>query len=725
MRYRRERRIVSRIALAFSLTLPGIVITAACSQEQQGARQAELGSLTPPVAEAVPKQLEMHGDVRVDDYFWLRERENHEVIAYLEAENEYTAAVMAHTEELREKLFEEIKGRIKQTDLSVPFKLDDYFYYSKTEEGKEYPIYARKKGSLDADEEILIDVNEVAEGHGFTSVPRPAMSNDQNIMAFATDTVGRRFYTVRFKNLDSGELLDDKIELVTANIAWANDNRTLFYTKQDQVTLRSFQVYRHVLGTDPTEDQLVYEETDEEFRSSVWKTKSKRFIIIGSFQTLSSDFRYLDADDPAGEFKVFLPREPDHEHSIDPFGDYFYVRTNVDGAKNFKLMRTPVEQTAKENWEEVIGHREDVLLEGFEIFRDYLVVTERKDGLRQMRVRPWSGDDEHYLDFGEPAYLAYVSTNPEIDTNVLRYGYTSLTTPNSIYDYDMDTREKELLKQEEVLGGFDPADYVSERRFAPARDGARVPVSIVYRQGTEVDGDNPLLLYAYGSYGASMDARFSSPRLSLLDRGFVYAIAHVRGGEEMGRQWYEDGKLLNKKNTFTDFIDVAEFLVDEGYTNPDKLFAQGGSAGGLLMGAITNMRPDLFTGVLALVPWVDVITTMLDSSIPLTTSEYDEWGDPNDEQYYHYMLSYSPYDNVESKDYPNLLVTTGLHDSQVQYFEPAKWVAKLRAMKTDDNRLLLKTNMEAGHGGASGRYKRYEQIAFQYAFMFDLLGITE
>jgi len=699
-------------------------MTLACSRDQQMAGgQEEL--MPPPIAQVIPEELEKHGDVRVDNYFWLREREDPEVIAYLEAENEYTAAVMAHTEELREELFEEIKGRIKQTDLSVPFKLDDYFYYTKTEEGKEYPVYARKRGSLDADEEILIDVNEMAEGHGFTSVPRPAISYEQNIMAFAADTVGRRFYTIRFKNLDSGELLDDKIEPVTASVAWANDNRTLFYTKQDPVTLRSFQVYRHVLGTDPAEDQLVYEETDEEYRSYVWKSKSKRFIIIGSFQTLSNDYRYLNADDPAGEFKVFLPREPDHEHSIDPFGDYFYIRTNVDGAKNFKLMRTPVEQTAKENWEEVIGHRDDVLLEGFEIFRDHMVVTERKDGLRQMRVRPWSGDDEHYLDFGEPAYSAYVSTNPEIDTNILRYGYTSLTTPNSVYDYDMDTREKELLKQEEVLGGFDPADYVSERRFAPARDGARVPVSIVYRQGTEVDGDNPLLLYAYGSYGASMDARFSSSRLSLLDRGFVYAIAHVRGGEEMGRQWYEDGKLLNKKNTFTDFIDVAEFLVDEGYTNPDKLFAQGGSAGGLLMGAITNMRPDLFKGVLALVPWVDVITTMLDSSIPLTTSEYDEWGDPNDEVYYEYMLSYSPYDNVEGKDYPNMLVTTGLHDSQVQYFEPAKWVAKLRAMKTDDNRLLLKTNMEAGHGGASGRYKRYEQIAFQYAFMLDLVGITE
>jgi oligopeptidase B len=704
--------------------LPLSLMTVACSQEQAG-QEAQEELMPPPTAKIIPFELEKHGDVRVDEYYWLRERENPEVIAYLEAENEYTEAVMAGTKDLREKLFEEIKGRIKQTDLSVPFKLDDYFYYTKTEEGKEYPIYARKKGSLEADEQIMIDVNEVAEGHGFTSVPRPRVSYGQDIMAFAADTVGRRFYTIRFKNLDTGQLLDDKIEPVTSNMAWANDNRTLFYTKQDPVTLRSYQVYRHVLGTDPADDELVYEEPDEEFGCYVQKTKSKRYIIIGSYQTLSNEYRYLAADDPAGEFMVFLPREPEHEHNIDHFGDHFYIRTNDGGAENFKLMRTPVDRTGKSNWEDVIPHRDDVLLEYAEIFRDHLVIAERKEGLVQMRVRPWSGEDEHYLDFGEPAYLAYVSTNPDIDTNILRYGYTSMTTPNSVFDYNMDTREKELLKQEEVLGGFDSADYVTERLYAPARDGVRVPVSVVYRKGTEKNGDNPLLLYAYGSYGSSMDATFSSPRLSLIDRGFVYAIAHVRGGEEMGRQWYEDGKLLNKKNTFNDFIDVAEFLVDEGYSNPGKLFAQGGSAGGLLMGAITNMRPDLFKGVLALVPWVDVITTMLDESIPLTTSEYDEWGDPNDEQYYHYMLSYSPYDNVEKKDYPNLLVTTGLHDSQVQYFEPAKWVAKLRAVKTDDNRLLLKTNMEAGHGGASGRYKRYEQIAFQYAFMFDLLGITE
>ncbi len=685
------------------------------------AQQAEI---TPPVAKVNPYRLEMHGHVRTDNYYWLRERENPEVIAYLEAENAYTEAVMAHTQALQETLFEEIKGRIKQTDLSVPFFRDGYYYYRKTEEGKEYPIYARKKGSLEAEEEILVDVNELAEGHGFTSVGWPAVSSEGNIIAFAHDTVGRRFYNIRFKNLDTGELLEDEIPNVTSNIAWANDNRTVFYTRQDPATLRRYQIYRHVLGTDPGADELVYQEDDVEFSCYVRKTKTERYIIIGSSQTLSNEYWYLDADQPDGEFKVFLAREPDHEHSIDHFGDYFYITTNYD-AENFRLMRTPIDRTGKEHWEEVIPHREDVLFLGFDVFRDYMVVTERKEGLLQIRIRPWSGEGEHYLDFGEPAYSAYPSRNPEIDTKVLRYRYSSLTTPSSVYDYDMETREKTLLKREEVLGGYDPTDYVTERLYAPARDGVRVPVSIVYRRGTEKNGDNPLLLYAYGSYGASMDASFSSVRLSLLDRGFAYAIAHIRGGMEMGRWWYEDGKLLNKKNTFTDFIDVAEFLVAEGYTNPGMLFAQGGSAGGLLMGAVANIRPNLFKGILALVPWVDVVTTMLDASIPLTTSEYDEWGDPNEEEYYWYMLSYSPYDQVEVKDYTNMLVTTGLHDSQVQYFEPAKWLAKLRALKTDDNRLLLKTNMQAGHGGASGRYQRYREIAFQYAFMLDLLGIEE
>ena len=712
---------IRSIAASFfaALSLGAVGLSPAAAQERNGGQEK-----SPPVARVVPKKLEAHGDVRVDNYYWLNQRDNPEVIAYLEAENVYTETVMARTEALQEALFEEIKGRIKQTDLSVPFKQDDYFYYYKTEEGKDYPIYARKKGSLEAPEEIMLDVNEIAEGRRFTSVPRPSVSSGQDIMAFAADTVGRRIYDIRFKNLETGELLEDEIPAVTSNMAWANDNKTLFYTRQDPVTLRRYQIYRHVLGTGSAEDELVYEEKDEEFSCFVRKTKSERYIIIGCSQTLSNEYRYLDADDPGGEFEVFLPREPDLEYSIDHFGDHFYIRTNYE-AENFRLMRTPVEQTDKEHWEDVIPHRDDVLLEYFDVFRDYLVVVERRDGLLNIRIRPWSGEAEHYIDFGEPAYRAYLSANPEIDTRVLRYGYTSLTTPNSVYDYDMETREKVLLKREEVLGGFDPNDYVTERVYAPARDGVRVPVSIVYRKGVQKNGDNPLLLYAYGSYGSTIDASFSSARLSLIDRGFVYAIAHVRGGEDLGRQWYEDGKLLKKKNTFTDFIDVAEYLIEQGYTSPELLFARGGSAGGLLMGAIANMRPDLFKGVIALVPWVDVVTTMLDPSIPLTTSEYDEWGDPNEEEYYWYMLSYSPYDNVEAKDYPNLLVTTGLRDSQVQYFEPAKWVAKLRAMKTDDNLLILKTNMGAGHGGASGRYDRYREIAFRYAFMLDLLGIKE
>jgi oligopeptidase B len=629
--------------------------------------------------------------------------------------------MMRHTEALQEKLYKEIVGRIKQTDVTVPYKQDGYFYYTRFDEGKEYPIYCRKKGSLEAAEDIMIDSNERAAGHGFYSAGAREISSNGELLAFAEDTVGRRFYTLRVKNLSTGGMLPDDIPMVTGNVAWANDNRAFFYGRQDPVTLRSYRVYRHTLGTDPSADRLVYEEKDNTFDCRVFRTKSKKYVMIASTQTLSSEYRYLDADAPADTFAVFLPREPRHEYSVDHYRDYFYIRTN-DGAKNFRLMKTPVARTAKENWVEVIPHRDDVLLEGFEIFRNHLVIVERKDGLIRMRVRPWSGAGEHTIDFGEPAYLAYVSTNMDLDTDILRFGYTSMTTPTSIYDYDMVTKEKTLLKRDEVLGGFEPGNYVTERLSARAKDGKMVPVSIVYRKGLKKDGKNPLLLYGYGSYGASMDATFSSPRLSLLDRGFVYAIAHVRGGEELGREWYEDGKMLNKKNTFTDFIACAEHLVGERYTAPDRLFAMGGSAGGLLMGAVVNMRPDLFRGVIAAVPWVDVVTTMLDESIPLTTSEYDEWGNPNVKEYYDYMLSYSPYDNVAAKAYPNMLVTTGLHDSQVQYFEPAKWVAKLRALKTDDNVLLLRTKMEAGHGGVSGRYRQYRETAFQYAFLLDLAG---
>jgi len=684
----------------------------------------EYGELQPPVAKIIPKELEIHGDVRIDNYHWLRERENPEVIAYLKAENDYTAKVMAHTEALRNTLFEEIKGRIKQTDTSVPYKEDDYFYYTRYEESKEYPIYSRKKGSLDSPEEIMLDVNVMAEGYSFFSVRGLAVSFGQDLLAFATDTVSRRIYTLYFKNLTTGEIYSDEIPNVTGNVAWANDNKTLFYAKKDLTTLRSYQIYRHELGTDPAEDELVYQEDDDTFSCYVFKTKSKRFLMIVSSQTLSTEVRYLEADDPRGEFTVFLERKRGHEYDLDHYGEKFYIRTN-DRAENFRLMETPITATGRENWKEVIPHREDVLLSSFELFRDHLVLQERKEGLIYLRIITWDGSGEHYIDFGEPAYLAYISTNPDANTQILRYGYTSMTTPNSIYDYDMVTREKVLLKQDEVLGDFDPNDYQTERLHATARDGVKVPVSIVYRKGIQNDGSSPLLLYGYGSYGSSTNATFSASLLSLLDRGFVYAIAHIRGGQEMGRQWYESGKLLKKKNTFTDFIDCAEYLIEEGYTNRDRLFAMGGSAGGLLMGAVLNMRPDLFKGIVTRVPWVDVVTTMLDPDVPLTTSEYDEWGDPNQKEYYDYMLSYSPYDQVQAKDYPHLLVTTGLHDSQVQYWEPAKWVAKLRALKTDQNRLVLKTNMEAGHGGASGRYQRYRETAFYYAFLLDLAGIRE
>lgn len=700
--------------LLAAAVLPGLL--SGCRPERQTA--------TPPAARIQPVSLEKHGHVRTDNYYWLRERENPDVIAYLEAENAYADAMMRHTGDLQKELYEEIVGRIEQTDVSVPYKLDGYFYYTRFEEGKEYPIHCRKKGSLEAAEEIMLDANERAAGHGFYSVGAREVSSSGGLLAFAEDTVGRRFYTVRVKNLSTGEMLADEIPMVTGNVAWANDDKTLFYGKQDPVTLRSYRVYRHALGADPSADELVYEERDNTFGCRVFRTKSKKYLMIASTQTLSAEYRYLDADAPADTFTVFLPREARHEYSVDHYRDHFYIRTN-DGAKNFRLMKTPVTRTAKEHWVEVIPHRDDVLLEGCEIFRDHLVAVERKAGLIRMRIRPWAGEGEHSIDFGEPAYLAYASTNLDFDTNILRYGYTSMTTPASIYDYDMVSREKTLLKRDAVLGGFDPGDYVTERLSAPAKDGRPVPISIVYRNGLKRDGTNPLLLYGYGSYGASMDATFSSPRLSLLDRGFAFAIAHIRGGEELGREWYEDGKMLNKKNTFTDFIACAEHLVAEGYAAPDRLFAQGESAGGLLMGAVVNMRPDLFKGVIAAVPWVDVVTTMLDESVPLTTSEYDEWGNPNEKEYYEYMLSYSPYDNVEAKAYPNMLVTTGLHDSQVQYFEPAKWVAKLRALKTDDNVLLLRTQMEAGHGGVSGRYRQYRETAFQFAFMLDLAGIDD
>ncbi|MDH5700295.1 MAG: S9 family peptidase [Nitrospirota bacterium] len=679
---------------------------------------------TPPRAKRIPHRLERHGHVRTDEYYWLRDRENPEVLAYLQAENEYAASLRSHTRDLEQALFEEIKGRIQQTDLSVPFQLGDFWYYTRYEEGKEYALYCRKEKSLASPEAIMVDGNELAQGHDYFSLGNWTVSSGQDILAYAIDTQGRRMYAIGFKNLATGETFDECIPLVTGNMEWGNDNRTLFYSRQDPETLRSFQIFRHRLGTDPKLDTLVYEETDETFSVSIEKTKSKRYLLIGSYQSITSEYRYVNADNPEGDFQIFQARERGHEYDVDHLGDHFWIRTN-DQAKNFRLMRTDKKTTNKTQWQEVIPHRMEVFLEGFELFENFLVLEERRQGLIHLRMLRTSDGSEHELDFGEPAYLAALGDNFEADTPYLRFGYTSMTTPMTIYDYHMETREKILLKQEPVLGNFHISHYQTERLFAPASDGISIPISLVYRKGFTPNGTHPLLLYGYGSYGASMDASFSSPRLSLLDRGFVYALAHIRGGEELGRQWYENGKLLYKKNTFTDFIACAEFLIQQGYAAPQKLFALGGSAGGLLMGAIMNMRPELFHGVVAQVPFVDVVTTMLDPNIPLTTGEYDEWGDPNQQQFYEYMLSYSPYDNLGPQPYPHLLVTSGLHDSQVQFWEPTKWVAKLRALKTDNQRLLLRTNMDAGHSGASGRFKRYEETAMIYAFLLDLAGSVD
>ena len=672
----------------------------------------------------IPTRLETHGHVRVDDYYWLRQRDNPEVIRYLTEENDFAAKTMAHTQEFEKKLFEEIKGRIKQSDLSVPYKRDDYFYYTRFETGKEYPIYCRKLGSVDGAEQVMLDGNVLATGHEFFSIGGSAVSSGQDLLAYAIDTQGRRIHTTYLKNLSTGTMLPDVIPNVTENLAWGNDNRTLFYGKQDETTLRQHQIWRHVVGTDPATDKLVYQEDDETFGVYIFKTKSKKYLMLVSAQTITHEYRYLEADRPGGEFKVFLRRARGHEYQVDHIDERFLIRTN-DRAKNFRLMSTPVAQPGRAHWREIIAHRDDVYLGDFDLFKDYLVLEERARGLTQIRVVPWSGTDAHYLEFAEPAYRAHLGANMEINTNIVRFDYTSMKTPQAVYDYDMSSRERKLLKQEEVLGGFNADDYVTERLYAPASDGTEIPLSLLYRKGLMKDGMNPTLLYGYGPYGASIDAAFASPRLSLVDRGFVFAIAHIRGGQELGRQWYDDGKLLKKKNTFTDFIACAEYLIQQRFTKPDKLFAMGRSAGGLLMGAVSNLRPDLFKGIVAEVPFVDVVTTMLDPSIPLTTGEYDEWGDPNKKEFYDYMLSYSPYDHVERKNYPAMLITGGLHDSQVQYWEPAKWVAKLRELKIGNNPVLLKTNMDAGHGGASGRFRRHQETAFSYVFLLDLAGIRQ
>ena len=675
-----------------------------------------------PKARKEAKSLEKHGDTRIDNYYWLNKRDDQEVLDYLHAENAYTKAMFGHLESFQEKLFEEIKGRIKKNDMSVPYDYNGYTYRTRYEEGKEYAIYERSPIGQES-KETLLDVNEEAKDLDFYDEGDLSVSPNNEILAYSEDTVSRRIYTIKFKNIKTGELLEDSIPNTSGSITWAEDNQTIFYSVKDEA-LRSYKIFKHKLGTSASEDKEVYHEEDETFSTYVYKTKSRKYIVIGCFQTVSTEFRFIPADQPDGEFRIFQARERDLEYSIDHYADHWYVRTNME-AKNFRLMRTALDKTSKDNWQELIPNRSDVLLEDMDLFKDFLVLSERKNGINQIRIMPWASDEEHYVDFGEEAYMAYTSTNLEFNTEKIRLGFTSLTTPHTIYDYDMKQRKLQVMKQTEVLGDFDASNYRSERVFVEARDGVKVPLSIVYHKETKTDGTAPCLLYGYGSYGASMDPYFSSSRLSLLDRGFVFALAHIRGGEEMGRHWYEDGKLLNKKNTFNDFIDCGDFLVKEKYCAVDALFAMGGSAGGLLMGAVANQRPDLWKGIISAVPFVDVVTTMLDDSIPLTTGEYDEWGNPNVAEYYHYIKSYSPYDNIEAKDYPSMLITTGYHDSQVQYFEPAKYVAKLRELRTNDKPLMFHTNMDAGHGGQSGRFRRFKETAMEYAFLLELCGKAE
>ena len=685
-----------------------------------------MSDIKPPFAKIIPTKLEKFDDTRIDNYFWLNDRENPEVIDYLNKENEYYQKMTASTHNFQKELFEEMKSRIKEDDQSVPYLYNGYYYITRFETGSDYPIYSRKKGSLTANEEILFNCNELAKGHKYFKLGGLSVSSDNQYIAFSVDTVGRRIYTIQIKNLITGELFSDKIENTTGDCTWANDNLTLFYTRQDEQTLRSDKVFKHKLNSDSDTDTLVYFEKDDTFSVEVTKEKSKKYIVISSSSTMTTEFRTLLADQPDGEFKIFQKRVRGLEYDIAHFGDYFYVLTNKDNATNFKLMKTPETATAKENWVDLIAHREEVLIEDIDIFSNFLVVTERFNGLNTIRIMPWSGEGAYYLPFESETYTAYTSTNVDFDTDILRYSYQSLATPASIIDFNMKTMEKQIMKEQEVLGGkFDKNNYTEERVWASAQDGVKVPISLVYRKELKKAGNNPLLQYAYGSYGYSMDATFSSTRLSLLDRGFIFAIAHIRGGEDLGRQWYEEGKLLKKKNTFTDFIDCSNYLIAEKYTSPSHLYVEGGSAGGLLMGVIANSAPELYNGIIAQVPFVDVVTTMLDDTIPLTTGEYDEWGNPNIKKYYNYIKSYSPYDNVKCQDYPSIYVSTGLHDSQVQYWEPAKWVAKLRVLKTDNNAIYLDTNMNAGHGGASGRFEALKELAKEFSFLLDLEKIEK
>ncbi|MBC8767083.1 S9 family peptidase [Arenibacter sp. BSSL-BM3] len=689
--------------------------------------QAQFQKATAPIAEKKEHWRVIHADSVADNYYWMYDYfgkgpDSTKAINYLKAENAYLDTVMSPSKPFQSDLFVEMKSRIKEKDESVPVYKNGYYYYIRTEEGKQYYKYCRKKENLDAPEEVLLDVDKSAEGHAYYAATGFDVSPDNKFMAFGVDLVSRRQYTIHIKNIETGEILKDSIQNTEGDPCWANDNKTLFYTSKNLATLLPEKIKHHSLGTSAEKDEVVYHEKDNTNYLGVKKSKNNRHIFIYSMATLSSELRMINANKPRSVFKVFQPRLKDVLYDVVPLNDKFLILTNKDGAKNFQLMECPLDKTGVSNWKEIIPNRNDVLIEGIEEFQDFIVVHERKDGLVKLRIRSLKDNAEHYLNFGEAAYKAFVIPNPEYSSNVLRYSYTSLTTPSSTYDYKIKSKEKILLKQEEVVGGYISTDYVTERIYATAKDGTKVPISLVYKKDLKKDTTTPLLLFGYGSYGISMDASFASSRLSLLDRGFVFAIAHIRGGQEMGRSWYEDGKLMKKQNTFTDFIDCGEFLIQEEYTGNGHLYAMGGSAGGLLMGAVANMAPNIWNGLVAAVPFVDVVNTMLDESIPLTTNEFDEWGNPKNEEAYSYIKSYSPYENVEKKNYPNILVTTGLHDSQVQYFEPAKWVAKLRSMKTDKNQLLFRTNMDFGHGGASGRFDYLKEIAEIYAFLFNLEG---
>jgi len=714
MPYNKSERMKSLLYFTIFILLSSeIMMTTSCKVKDE--TQA-------PAAKKIKKELSNFGETRVDYYYWMNERENPEVIKYLENENTYLFEKLKHTEKLRETLFDEIANRIKPDEQSVPYKDNGYFYYQKYEKQKEHPVYCRKKDNLENPEEILLNVNELAEGYPFFNIPDFSISFDNKLMAFSVDTLGRRRYELHFKNLETGEILSDIIKNTDGELVWANDNKTVFYIIKDEETLREFQVWKHVLGSSSENDILVFEEKDDAFYVSVSKSKSDKYIFISSYSTLSSEYQNLNADKPNDNFKVLISRSENHEYSVEPHGNELYVLTNFEGAENFKIVKTSLNNPNINTAKEIVPHDKNVFIEDFDVFKNYLVINERKDGIMNLRVINLINNKSKYVNCGEDAYEIWISDNDEFDTDVLRFGYSSLTTPTSYYDYNMKTGNKILLKEKFAGKDFDKNSYEAKRLFAIASDGTKIPISLVYKKGLTLNGLNPMLIYAYGSYGYSSDDAFRSSVLSLLNRGFVYAISHVRGGQELGRKWYEDGKLLHKKNTFTDFIACTEYLQKVGYSSPEKTFAEGGSAGGLLTGVVSNIRPDLYAGIISEVPFVDVVTTMLDESIPLTTGEYDEWGDPHEKKYYDYMLSYSPYDNVKKQNYPALLITAGLQDSQVQYWEPAKWTAKLREYNTSHNPIYLYTNMDAGHSGMSGRYKAYKETALIYAFILDVLS---